>query len=672
MKRRYLFLTLLAVCLLSFLACRQQEKSKAAPKATSYYTFYQQISDSLTAHPVWARNLTKQQMQNASDSLEWYQYAAIVLKTYFFTFNSDSMSYYFHRGKQFYDKQPEKTPQLEDLISEYYNLMGNYYARMGNLDSAAYLFQTAYEQRLRGSQTDGAPDILINLADVRSRQGQYDLGAYWYRRALLICDSLHLESQKPSIFYGLGQIYMTLRDFDLCDLYFEQAERYFPQMLTYEKYIYLNNRGNSYYYREDYEQAMHYFRRCSRLVSRHKELKFERNLCYLNMADVFQKMGETDSSQIYLERCKPFFENIHYDQALYYIATQELGLALKRHDMTEARRILLSTPTPPQLETDIQLIRYEYLEQYFEGNNDFKEAYYIQQLKQQLADSVKNERVRMRVADATLRYEQDSTLMAHNVLIQKKENEVLALRQTTLVWIALCCFALLVGFFLYMYDKKKRALLLAQNRRTVSTLRLENIRNRLSPHFIFNVLNQEMATRNAEDKKELGSLVKLMRRNLEVAEQLCVTLTEELDFVQTYIDLERRSLGKDFYPEINLTDEVNPDTVMLPSMLIQIPVENAVKHALHGKEGDKRLWINIHKVSKGISIHIIDNGGGFKAVSPNKGTGTGMKVIMQTIQILNAQNKESIEVSIHNTTLSDGETGCEVAFILPDKYKYKI
>lgn len=671
MKRHYLFITL-AACLLPFLACRQQEKGKQDAAVKDYYTFYKSINDSLTAQPAKVRALTLQQMRNASDSIEWYQYAAIVLKTYFFTFDSDSVAYYFRLGKQYYERQPKKTPQLEDLVSEYYNIMGNYYARTGSLDTAAYFFQTAYEQRLRGIHTEDTPDILINLADIRSRQGQYDLGAYWYRRALLICDSLHLEDRKTSIFYGLGQIYMSLRDFELCDYYFEQAGKRFQQMLTYEQYIYLNNRGNSYYYREDYERAMSYFRQCCKLLGKYKELKFERNLCYLNMADVFQKMGEIDSSYIYLERCKSFFEDIHYNQALYYVATQELGLALKRQNLKEARQILLSTPTPPQLETDIKLIRYEYLQQYFEENGNFKEAYYIQQLKQQLSDSVKNERVKMRVADATLRYAQDSTLMAHNVLIQKKENEVLELRQTTIFWITLCFFTLLVIIFLYMYGKKKRALLQAQNRRTVSTLRLENIRNRLSPHFIFNVLNQEMANRNPEEQKELGELVKLMRRNLEVAEQLCVTLTEELDFVQTYINLERRSVGKDFYPEINLNKQVNPNNILIPSMLIQIPVENAVKHALRGKEGDKRLWININKTDKGISIRIIDNGGGFKTISQHKGTGTGMKVIMQTIQILNTRNKESIEVSIHNSTLPGGETGCEVAFILPDKYNYKI
>lgn len=147
--------------------------------------------------------------------------------------------------------------------------------------------------------------------------------------------------------------------------------------------------------------------------------------------------------------------------------------------------------------------------------------------------------------------------MAQKVFIREKENEVLELPQMETLWIALTTITLLVVVFVYLYSKKKRALLLAQNRRTVSSLRLENIRNRLSPHFIFNVLNQEMAGRKAEEKQELSSLVKLMRRNLELAEQLCVTLAEELDFVKTYIDLERRSLGITFHPMIEIGEGVN-------------------------------------------------------------------------------------------------------------------
>ena len=206
----------------------------------------------------------------------------------------------------------------------------------------------------------------------------------------------------------------------------------------------------------------------------------------------------------------------------------------------------------------------------------------------------------------------------------------------------------------------------------IATLRMENIRNRVSPHFIFNILNREMGNYTDEQVGNMRGLVKLMRRNLELTEQLCVTMAEELDFVKTYIDLERRSLGATFHPVIEIAGDVLPESVWLPSMMIQIPVENSVKHALRGKEGKRNLWIAADRREGGVCIRITDNGGGYHPESRNRGTGTGMKVIMQTIQILNMKNQAAIDISVHNVTLPSGETGCEVTFLLPDKYDYRI
>ena len=408
------------------------------------------------------------------------------------------------------------------------------------------------------------------------------------------------------------------------------------------------------------------------LVEDYPDMLWALNLTYLNLSDCFLKLDETDSAAIYLDRCEPFFKELGVTTALYYIDTQNIELALKRHDFSKARRLLMKSGIPTDVDPDMLHIRNKNLELFFEETGNYKQAYKYLKENNRLDDSIRNERVRMHTADLTLRYQQDSTLMAHKVLFQKKENEVLVLRQTRFVILAVAIVALLVAVFIYLYNRKKRALILAKNRRIVSSLRLENIRNRLSPHFIFNVLNQEIVSRKENEQRELAALVKLMRRNLELAEQLCVTLAEELDFVKTYIDLERRSLGADFHLIIEIGEDVHSEQVLLPSMLIQIPVENAVKHALRDKEGERNLWISIHRRENGICIKVTDNGGGYRPGSRNRGTGTGMKVIMQTVQILNMKNKESIDVSIHNISLPGGEIGCEIVFLLPDKYNYEI
>ena len=91
-----------------------------------------------------------------------------------------------------------------------------------------------------------------------------------------------------------------------------------------------------------------------------------------------------------------------------------------------------------------------------------------------------------------------------------------------------------------------------------------------------------------EQAGNMRGLVKLMRRNLELTEQLCVTMAEELDFVNTFINLEREALGDSFILSTSIDAAIHLDQEILPSMMIQIPIENAIKHALKDKEGMKK------------------------------------------------------------------------------------
>ena len=653
-------------------ACAPGDKEDVYTEMRAFEDFSHINGDSVAIVPRKVRLKAFQKMEEAKDSLVKYNYLAMTLKTYLITSQLDSAQIVIQQIHDFIERQ-HSSSQMADLESECFNMKGNIFARVGNMDSAEICFRKAYELRMRGTRIEVVPDILMNLADANNRLGKLDIGAAWYRRALLMCDSLHIAStKKPPIYYGLAQVYVTMRDFEQCDYYYNLAGESYDSMLPYEKYIYLNNRGTSYYYREDYQTAIKYFQKVIDLVEGYADMSFELNLGRLNLGDCYLQLNKVDLAVKYINECQLFFEGMGVSTALYYIDTQKIELALLQKDFQEARRLLSESVVPPGIDPDMVHIRNKYLQQFYEETGNYKRAYHYLQRNNQLDDSIRNERVRMRTADLTLRYQQDSTLIAHRVLLQEQKNKVLVLRQTQFVVFAVAVVSILTAVFLYLYSKKKRALLLARNHLTVSTLRLENIRNRLSPHFIFNVLNREMVERNVEEKQELSSLVKLMRRNLELVEQLCVTLAEELDFVKTYINLERRSLGPDFHSELKIEKDVQPEQIRIPSMMIQIPVENAVKHALREKEGERNLWVSVCRRGNGICIKITDNGGGYRPDSRNRGTGTGMKVIMQTIQILNNKNKEAIDVSVHNVSLQSGEMGCEVTFWLPDNYDYRI
>ena len=232
-------------------------------------------------------------------------------------------------------------------------------------------------------------------------------------------------------------------------------------------------------------------------------------------------------------------------------------------------------------------------------------------------DSIRNDRIRMRVAETDLRYKQDTTLMKQRLFIQKQQSDMRSLELSVYIWILVCVILLTIAAFIYFYQKKQRAFLLAETRNKIISLRMENIRNRVSPHFIFNTLNRVISHYSQSDSsyKELYNLIKIMRLNLRLTEKLCITLAEEIDFVRTYLDLEQERFGSSLQTEIRIDPQINADQFELPSMMIQIPVENAIKHGLRDKEGEKRLSITVFRQDGNIIISIEDNGTGFPAAN---------------------------------------------------------
>lgn len=637
-----------------------------------YMQYYDFIIDSLSENPSYVCARTARQMAVTTDSVAYYHYLVLLAKAYMFKSEMDSARLSMNRAEVFCDGAVPSS-LINDLYADIYNMRGNVCARQGLADSSVICFQKAFDYRLQGSNRDVLPDISINLADAFVRTGHYDKGAMWYRKSLSYSDSLKIPEEKRfPAYYGLAQVYMELRDFTSCDYYYELAARHYDKMLPFEKHIYLNNRGNSYYFRADYPKALEIFRRSLVLARSYPDMIFEEHLTEMNLGETFLLMNQVDSAAYYLNLCGDFFRSIENQTALYYLDTQLIELALKQNDLPLARKRMSEAVQPDYVEPNMQHIRNRYLQHYFEEAGDFRQAYYYQMENQRIDDSTRNERIKMRTVEIDLKYSQDTTLMKQKIFIQQKENEVLALNQTLYIWISVCICVLFLVVFIIVYNKKRHYLLQMRTRTMITALRMENIRNRISPHFIFNILNREMGSYTDEQAENMRGLVKLMRRNLELTGQFCVTIAEELDFVNTFINLERKALGDNFILSIFIDEAINPDQEILPSMMIQIPVENALKHALKDKEGMKRLWIDIRRIEIGICIKIRDNGGGYKVNSVNHGTGTGMKVIFQTVQLLNANNKKHLDISIANVQLDEGEIGCEFTVILPQGYDYNL
>ena len=196
--------------------------------------------------------------------------------------------------------------------------------------------------------------------------------------------------------------------------------------------------------------------------------------------------------------------------------------------------------------------------------------------------------------------------------------------------------------------------------------RLNSARNRISPHFVFNLLNSKILNTNKEEADNLMELARLIRANLDLACRFAVTLREELDFVSRYVELERSTIDDSLDFSVNISKEVDADSVLIPSMFVQILVENSIAHGLKGWEGDKRISIRAEHVADATRIRVCDNGHGFDIRSVGKKR-TGLSIISQTIAVVNERNKGMrMTFELHNITERDKTVGCEATLVLPD------
>jgi len=292
-----------------------------------------------------------------------------------------------------------------------------------------------------------------------------------------------------------------------------------------------------------------------------------------------------------------------------------------------------------------------------------------------LDDSIRSERVQTRVAELDMRYRQDTIVLRKEMQIQRQAGEVKALKLSVYIWVLVCVLLVAGTGGIIWYMRKKREFLRERFFRQINRVRMENLRSRISPHFTFNVLGREINqfTGSEDVKNNLLELVKYLRRSLELTEKLSVSLQDELDFVRSYINLERGRVGEDFTATVTVEEGLDASRVMIPSMIIQIPVENAIKHGLVGKDGEKELTIHVSHEKNGICITICDNGRGYlpHVTSATRGTGTGLKVLYQTIQLLNTKNK-SDKIRFEITNRNSGQTGTLVSVYIPFRFSYDL
>ena len=224
---------------------------------------------------------------------------------------------------------------------------------------------------------------------------------------------------------------------------------------------------------------------------------------------------------------------------------------------------------------------------------------------------------------------------------------------------------LAVAFWLTVKQIKKRERKKAEIERKIAESELKALQAQMNPHFIFNSLNsiQRFILKNDPDAAyhHLERFGALMRMILENSKKKFITLEDELETLRLYLELESLRFEGQFTFRIDIGEDLHKHDLLLPPMLLQPYVENAILHGLTPKESRGHLEIRFEKEPEHLRVLIEDDGIGREAAQQlksrlrrGKGIATGLTNTAERIRQLTVQDSADYSVEILDLKEKDG------------------
>lgn len=655
---------LLLLLVASCWACHDSGRY-AGMRSEAEHQRYVALNDSMQHLRPGSLDMITREMEHAKDSLTWYDYYLMYGRHYLLSDTPDKLLPYAERTLLFVNSLDKQTPRTRGLKAMAISSKASYlYLLHQSVDSTIALYQESYQLLMQSDMKSSLPDMSANLGDAYVAKGLLADGSRWYRRALFLNDSLGLPaSQTLSLYMGLARICTSLGDFEQAGQYYRATDMRIDEMKPNMQSYFLNNYGNYFYYKKDYPAALKMFRRLQAHLKQYgAENNFDMYLCKINLADVFLNLQQVDSARQYVKEAEHYFRQQGVDVGVYYAHTIRIGIALQEKDYAAVERILKEADGNDVADQDMKSIRSSYLNRYYAAIGNYHKAYKGLQANIQDKDSVNLSIKNMRSADILTRLTEDTIRLHHQIEMNRRQDIYNRNRNWGIFSLALAVIVILL-FALWNNQQRKRYL---QNHLDMMRLRMDNARQRISPHFVFNVLNSRIAGGTSQEDDQLLMMAQMIRANLDLTRKTIVSLKEELDFVSKYIELEKRLSKTDFEFSIITPNQEILEQTMLPSMLVQILVENAILHGLKEKEGDRRLTIKVESDETDVRIAVIDNGPGFDIRRYDSlRTRTGLNIIRSTVNIINQGSKKpKMHFDIENND------GCHAILTIAKDIKY--
>lgn len=446
-----------------------------------------------------------------------------------------------------------------------------------------------------------------------------------------------------SVYKHLFNAYQRLEQLDSAEIFFKKAletnyrhKAYFniiPLLANWAEICLVKG--------ENYDQAIDSLRKAYELSSKVSLSTYNKHYVWQKIGQVYAAKNEMDSALLYYNKTVAF--------------SKEAG----------NQRLLVTV--------------YHLLGELHEKQGDYAEACKYQKLYVEADRKLRNETYEKKLASLEIKYElgllrETNGMLAENNRLQEEQLKVsTALNQRNRFLIVSLFFGLVLFLVLGLVLYRQRGL---NEQVRVMHLEQKALKAQINPHFFFNVLNSLQGTILSKPPMEVyeyhNKFTQLMRLVLIQSEEENIGLKDELKALKLYLELEQLRTGNAFEFTIDAEWD-DTQTILVPSMLLQPFVENAIWHGVmnRGKEEEKRIDIHIRPYKQHILCEIKDTGVGrvasaqIQAEKTQKHKSMGIQVTKDRLELFRLRHKLPLTFKIedcydNNNRLSGTKVSIEI------------
>jgi len=547
--------------------------------------------------------------------------------------------------------------------------LAHFYYSAGLLSEAQGILNEVEKRLSRVDNQTVASSFYMEQGLVSLANGTYENATYSFLKAKRIFEAMGDTVGIGKCHTNLGSVYWTIEDLDKAMEHYQQALKLKKpdDKLGISKV--LGNLGLVARAKNDYVKALDYYQQ-SLKICQENNFELESAINLQNIGVVYEKQKDFDTALQYFIQSNELSKSIGDKIGILYT---NIGIAAIYGNLGAYQKAISRQKEALKMaeELDVRAMIKDIhlnLAETYEKMGDYLISLAHRKKYEIWKDSIFSENHLNQVRELEIKYETEKKDKQIILLAQQKElQEKVAQRQATLKNVFIggaILLALLAGLLWYtlrlrLRNQKTIALKNEEIRevnfkRELTELEMKALQAQINPHFIFNCMNSinEMILNkdNKNASKYLTKFSKLIRMILENAEETEVSLKNELELLEAYIQLETLRFQGNVAYNIKVLGDLDTENVYLPPMVLQPFVENAIWHGLrHRQDIDGgKISVSIEQQENQLVCHIEDNGiGRQKALalqqqSVYQSKSLGLKITEERLRLLSRELKKQL------------------------------